>query len=865
MLKKILIGVAVFFVLFIATLIAVPYLFKDKINAAIKDQADKSLNAKFDYADYDLSFFRSFPDLSFGLNNLTIVGVDEYKGDTLLYIKNFRFSIDLMSVIKQETYKINEISLIAPNIYATVDKKGKANWDIVKPSTTVDTSTAPKAQTKFAVQIKKYDIEKANIVYDDKKGGTYVSLEDFNFSGSGDVTQDIYKLQTKTSIGSLTFKSGALAYLSKAKIEAKNDIDVDQKNSKYSFKSNEIDLNDLGLLFDGFVQMNKKNIAMDVTFKSKQAEFKSILSLIPAIYKKDFSQLKTSGTLALDGAVKGSYDSLSMPAIKLNLQVGNAMFQYPSLPTAVNNINIAASINKPQGSMDLAVVDVPKLHIEIGTDPIDAQIHVSTPVSDPNVTAKVNGRVDLSTVPKMYPMDGLKALTGILVAKLDFKGKMSDIDKKNYQAVQADGDLKITNMVYDSKSTPMAVNVSDLGLTFSPKNVTLSSLNAVLGKSDFSASGTLDNFMGYFFGKGSLTGVINLKSNNFDANEWLTSSTSSTPATPAKPATPAAPASTSGTQYFQVPKGIDVTANSQFGKITYAKIVLTSVKGNIHVFDEAIHLDNLSANLLGGSATISALYSTKSSKTPQVTFSYDIKTFDMKQTADLVDMSSKMAPVIKYLQGSYSSNLLGSGSLNADMSVNYNSLQGSGKVGIPSAKVVGLPILAKISEATKIKALDNLAITNASTTLKFNNGKVHVDPMDIKLGDGYSMNIQGSNGFDESIDYDVIMTIPTKELSGAASDLINKIPKIPGVNFKLPETINVTLKIGGTVTKPTVGVGKVGGIGTSTGDVIKNAEAQAKQAAEDEAKKVAKEGADKAAKDAADQLKNAAKGFKLPF
>jgi hypothetical protein len=108
------------------------------------------------------------------------------------------------------------------------------------------------------------------------------------------------------------------------------------------------------------------------------------------------------------------------------------------------------------------------------------------------------------------------------------------------------------------------------------------------------------------------------------------------------------------------------------------------------------------------------------------------------------------------------------------------------------------------------------------------------------------------------------MTLPTKDL-GAATDLLNKIPKIPGVNIKMPETINVGLKLGGTVTKPTVGIGKVGGIGTSAGDVLKNTVDQAKQKAEEEAKKVIKDGADKAAKEAADQLKNATKGFKLPF
>ena len=863
MLKKILIGLAVVFVLLIAALVSIPYLFKDQINAAIKAQIDKSVNAKVDYADYDLSLIRSFPDLSFGLNNLSIVGIDDFKGDTLMYIKSFRFSINLMSVINKETYKINEITLSGPTINATVNKKGKANWDIMKPSTDT-TSSSSSGGTKFAMQIKKYLIENANIVYDDQKGGTYLSIGDLDFSGTGDVTQDNYKLNTKTSIAALTFKSGAVSYLSKVKIEAKNDIDVDQKNSKYSFKNNEIDLNDLGLLFDGFVQTGKQ-MAMDVTFKSKQAEFKSILSLIPAIYKKDFSQLKTSGSLALDGAVKGTYDSLSLPAIKLDLKVANAMFQYPSLPTAVTNINIATTINKPQGSMDLAIIDVSKLHAEIGTDPIDAVIHVSTPVSDPNVNAKIDGKVDLATVPKLYPMEGLEQLTGLLIAKLDFKGRMSDVDKKNYQAIQADGNIKVSNMVYDSKSTPMPIKVSDMGLTFSPKNVTLSSLNAVLGKSDISATGTIDNFMGYLFSKGSLTGVLNLKSNNFDANEWLTAdnSTASGSKPAATPATPAA-GSTAPQQYFQVPKGIDFTANSQFGKITYAKIALTNVKGNIHVYDEAIHLDNLAANLLGGSANISALYSTKTSKTPKVTFSYDIKTFDMQQTANLVDMAQKMAPVLKYLQGSYSSNLIGSGSLKSDMSVDYNSLQGSGKVSIPSAKVVGLPILQKIAEVTKVKQLENLAITNAFTVLKFNNGRVNVEPTDIKLGNGYSMNIQGSNGFDESIDYNVTMTLPTKDL-GAATDLLNKIPKIPGVNIKMPETINVGLKLGGTVTKPTVGIGKVGGIGPSAGDVLKSTVDQAKQKAEEEAKKVLKDGADKAAKEAADQLKNATKGFKLPF
>ena len=857
MVKKILIGTAVFFVLLIVVLVSVPYLFKDKINAAVKDAINKEVNAKVDYADYDLSLLRSFPNLSFGLNGLSVTGINEFKGDTLLSVTGLQISIDIMSVINGGQYKILYLGLVEPSIDAEKTREGHANWDITKPSASTGQASEP---TKFSLQIKKYQIKNGDLTYNDKQGGTYAEIKGLDFEGSGDVTQDLYKLVTKTSIASVTVKSGAVSYLSNAKLEAHNDIDVDQRNSKYSFKDNEIDLNDLGLLFDGFVQTNKDNMNLDVTFKSKKTEFKSILSLIPAIFKKDFDKLKTSGTLALDGSVKGIYAKENLPAIKLNLKVGNAMFQYPSLPVAVSNVNINAVVAKPQGALDLMVIDVSKLHAEMGADPVDAQIHVSTPVSDPNVDAKIKGRIDLENVPKLYPLDGVNKIDGLLEAVVDFKGKMSDVKNKNYKAINAAGNLKVTNLIYDSKETPMPVNVSAFGLTFNPQKVSLDKLEAVLGKSDFSATGSLDNFVGYLFSKGSLGGYLTLRSNKFDANEWLTKDDKT------KPAKKAASADTkvSNTQYFPVPKGIDFTVNSSFGKILYDKLELTNVKGTLHVFDESIHLQDLIANLLGGTANISAIYNTKGTSKPKVTFSYDIRNFDMQQTYNAVGMSQKMTPVLKYLQGSFSSNLAGTGALKEDMSVDYNSLQGSGRASIPSAKVVGLPILQKIAEVTKVKALDNLALTNVGTTLKFSNGRVNVDPTDIKFGSGYAMNLQGSNGFDESIDYDVRFDVPTKDMGGA-SNLINMIPKVPGVNFKMPETLNVFLKVGGTVTKPTVSVTKVGGAGLSAGDMAKQATDQLKQKAVDEAKKFAQEQADKAAKDAADQLKNAAKSFKLPF
>jgi hypothetical protein len=121
--------------------------------------------------------------------------------------------------------------------------------------------------------------------------------------------------------------------------------------------------------------------------------------------------------------VKGKLKDENYPSLNLNLKVSNGMFKYPDLPVAVKNIYIATTIAKPQGKLDATVVDVSKLHLEAGSDPVDGKILIKTPVSDPDVDARLTGRMDLANVPKFYPIDGLKKMTGFIVAQFKFQGQ----------------------------------------------------------------------------------------------------------------------------------------------------------------------------------------------------------------------------------------------------------------------------------------------------------------------------------------------------------------------------------------------------------------------------------------------------------
>ncbi len=76
--------------------------------------------------------FRSFPNVSVGIKDLYIAGINEFEGDTLFSVGSVDVVVDLISAIKMENIKIKRISIDYPRVHAWVMTDGKVNWDIVK-------------------------------------------------------------------------------------------------------------------------------------------------------------------------------------------------------------------------------------------------------------------------------------------------------------------------------------------------------------------------------------------------------------------------------------------------------------------------------------------------------------------------------------------------------------------------------------------------------------------------------------------------------------------------------------------------------------------------------------------------------------
>lgn len=363
-LKRSLAGLGILLLLLLAAAVIVPFAFHDKLMAEAKRQMNKNLNATADFRDVSISLFRHFPELSVGLEGLSIVNKAPFAGDTLISASTMDISLDLMKAVKGN-YDIRRINIVKPRIHALVHADGAANWNITLPDTAAKaelTQTAP-----LHLSLKQYSIEDGYILYNDDLGKMRAELEGLIHSGSGDFTDDLFTLATKTSVEALSLAYGNIAYLNRAKFSLNTGIGIDNQAHKYSFSSEGVALNGLKMEVKGFVQMpDTTNTIVDVQFNTPSNDFKDILSLVPGMYSADFKNIQTSGKASFNGFVKGTYNATQMPAYEVNLQVDNASFKYPSLPQAVTGINIKMKASNPDGVPDHTVVDIPKGHLVFG-------------------------------------------------------------------------------------------------------------------------------------------------------------------------------------------------------------------------------------------------------------------------------------------------------------------------------------------------------------------------------------------------------------------------------------------------------------------------------------------------------------------
>jgi hypothetical protein len=469
-------------------------------------------------------------------------------------------------------------------------------------------------------------------------------------------------------------------------------------------------------------------------------------------------------------------------------------------------------------------------------------------MTDAKIKAIIKGKLDIASIKDALTLEGID-LKGILTANIDFAGRMSHIEKEEYDRLNLDGNLSLQNFVAVTEDIPMPVDVAKADLEFTPKYVNLKQFDVKIGESDIKASGRLENFLNYAMKNEVLKGNLQLTSNYLNCNQIMAATGEDTVST----------SNTNSTlSVIVLPSNVDFAINASIGKILYDNLNLTNAKGTITVKDHTLYINNLSSDFAGGQIQLAGKYLAENTSSALANLDMKLHDIHVKDLANSFSMFERVLPILNELDGKVSFDFNFSDKFDQNLSPVLLALNAAGNIKADSLKLLNQELLNKITALAGLKETSNM-LKKVNANFSVIDGKIGIHPFPVSVG-GTNLMIGGEYGIDQSLNLQVDLKVPAAKVTSAVNDFVSKVSGKSGVITT--NTVNVGIAVGGSIKNPTFGLAKAKYMDDSP-SIQQQATEQAKQIVEEKkqeleekAKEEAQKLTDKVKEEATNKLKD---------
>ncbi|GGF34745.1 AsmA-like C-terminal region-containing protein [Echinicola rosea] len=498
--------------------------------------------------------------------------------------------------------------------------------------------------------------------------------------------------------------------------------------------------------------------------------------------------MELHGVLDVDAAAKGRYDSVAkiIPAIDAKMTLSNGYVKSEEYPAPIEDLNVHTVIVNNSGKMNDFLVDLSNFGFKLEGEEVKGNMAIKD-LDRLNWDGSIHGAVDLGKISKIFPMEEV-IMDGKVTADIDTKGSYADVEAERYNRLDTRGQVSLADFYYTDKDLPQGVRIHEAKGDFSPKSINLTTFDARLGESPVKANGSLANYIAYVFEDNAvLSGELNISSTKFNINEWMTESETTTE-------------DTTVLQLIELPQDIDFTMSVQADEVLYDDLVFSDAKGTMTLKNGILTFKDAGMRTLGGQLTLNGAYNTQDIMDPKFNMDFNVSAMSIQEAFKYFNTVKAFAPVAQHLNGDFTTNFSLSGNLGQDMMPVLSSLDGSGVIKVAQAALQNSQIVNGITSLTKLKDTNTINLKDINLQAEIKDGMLEVQPFDVKLWD-YEAKIQGSTGFDGSVNYLINMQVPAGKLGSQANNLL---ASIAGTEATGDTKIPIAINLGGTYSSPKV-------------------------------------------------------------
>lgn len=510
------IAVGAFLILLISLSIIISVFFKKQLQDFVIGSLNKSLNARIEIKNTDVSIIKSFPYVSFSFYDVITHSSKDYisltgRNDTLISAKEIHLEFNLMKLF-QHQYVLKRIQINSGRINI-MSIKGLNNYEIFKSNDSV--SLTPN------IDLKLIKIKNCIIKYYNSNNKVLVCLNTDKLLIIGKINSKLseFNIDCKSNIELLNLDDHTI--LKQQPIQA--DLNFSSTKEMLKFADSKIKISGINLYFNSYFRFSPTSF-IEANIKGDKIDIGQFLKILPARYISFLNSYKFNGNLNFILTVKGYLKTNIFPHINLNFSILDGSVNRIHSNLEFSNLHFNGFYtNGNNNNLNSSRVAINDFSTNFNTGIINLSGYISN-FSKPIVDLNTSCNLNLSNLKEFLKLDTFEILKGNIENKLHVSGSLlslSNFNLKDFYNLNYKGDCNFQDVSFKVKHNNFDLN-SINGLVNIDNDLKFNNISFFIHKDKLLLDGIMNNGLSYLFHKtNNATLDAHLTSNSIDLSNYF--------------------------------------------------------------------------------------------------------------------------------------------------------------------------------------------------------------------------------------------------------------------------------------------------------------------------------------------------------
>lgn len=725
-------------ILFFGSLIA-SYFFKDDIVAVVLQEINKNLAVPIAVNDVNFSSLQDFPQMGISLHDVKVPSAIPNAEEPFVTAGKITVLFDVWDLIRGDyTLRSIDISRGQCNIRTLAD--GSVNYEVwqSQPKTEKDTATG---HLKFDLQ--SIQLQQFLFRFADDPNNTEVLLYAENTKAHLAVDNDQYTIDLNGTMQSRGIHLGNEEYLHEKPLRINTSVTYDMSEKELTILPSDLEIRGSAFQVGGRYS-GKGKPSVDIAISADEVNLRTLLSLLPESLASKLSPYRSEGRMYFSGNIKGQVGGRSTPGISFDFGGQDVSFNHPDLSQAFDHVFFEGNFNNGRRhTLATSSLSLRNIKAQIDGKPLSGIFTLSN-FDDYFVDCGLQGKIDLPSLLELAKVESLEEANGFLDAEVTFKGKLSDLEKREtLSRISTSGTIAVRDLGVTLEEWPIPIDNVSGTFRFNSTDVALQNVQGYVGNSHLRLNGLLNNVLGFLLLEDQDFVVqAGLASDNLDLDELLSGNR----------VEDQKEIQDQQAYAFTLPHRVVLDLDADIKQLKFQRLHGRNLQGNISLENRVATLSGGSLYAMGGRIQLTGNLDGRDSLRNPV---------DLQMRLERLDLDSIFYVLRDFDQGYLTHRNL-KGQIFADIDallpfdnqlfIKLDSMIADISMSVRNGELNNFAPMQELSRFMEEGELANLRFSELNNNLRVEEGKIYIPQMEITTNIA-QLSIRGIQGFNNDIDY----------------------------------------------------------------------------------------------------------------